>query len=127
MSEHTLPAAAAPRLRRSSRARSALADSATMAGRCLRMARRHLDVALTSLLLPVLLMLLFVYLFGGAIQTGTRYVTYVVPGVLLLCAGFGASMTAVSVATDMKSPVCRPWKVQWTTTVSPSPTTWWIS
>ena len=46
-------------------------------------------------------MLLFVYLFGGAIQTGTRYVTYVVPGVLLLCAGFGASMTAVSVATDM--------------------------
>ena len=53
-----------------------------MAGRCLRMARRHLDVALTSLLLPVLLMLLFVYLFGGAIQTGTRYVTYVVPGVL---------------------------------------------
>ena len=42
MSEHTLPAAAAPRLRRSSRARSALA-AATMAGRSLRMARRHLD------------------------------------------------------------------------------------
>ena len=79
----------------------ALTDSATMAGRCLRMARRNLDVALTSLALPVLLMLLFVYLFGGAIQTGTRYVTYVVPGVLLLCAGFGASMTAVSVTTDM--------------------------
>jgi ABC-2 type transport system permease protein len=68
-----------------------------MAGRCLRLARRNVDVLLTSLALPVLLMLLFVYLFGGAIQTGTRYVTYVVPGVLLLCAGFGASMTAVSV------------------------------
>ena len=78
-----------------------VADWATMAGRCLRMARRNLDVLLTSLALPVLLMLLFVYLFGGAIQTGTRYVTYVVPGVLLLCAGFGASMTAVSVTTDM--------------------------
>src|SRR5918995_2326877 len=50
-----------------------------------------------------MLMLLFVYLFGGAIQTGTRYVTYVVPGVLLLCAGFGASMTAVSVTYDMTS------------------------
>src|SRR5215213_2576084 len=100
VSELTVPAAA-PRLRLPSRAWSALADSATMAGRCLRMARRHVDVALTSLLLPVLLMLLFVYLFGGAIQTGTRYVTYVVPGVLLLCAGFGASMTAVSVTTDM--------------------------
>ncbi|HYN16593.1 MAG TPA: ABC transporter permease, partial [Actinomycetes bacterium] len=60
-----------------------------MSGRCLRMARRNLDVALTSLALPVMLLLLFVYLFGGAIQTGTRYVTYVVPGVLLLCAGFG--------------------------------------
>jgi ABC-2 type transport system permease protein len=46
-------------------------------------------------------MLLFVYLFGGAIHTGTRYVTYVVPGVLLLCAGFGASTTAVSVSQDL--------------------------
>jgi ABC-2 type transport system permease protein len=81
--------------------RPALADWAAMAGRSLRMARRNVDVLLTSLALPVLLMLLFVYLFGGAIQTGTRYVTYVVPGVLLLCAGFGASMTAVSVTTDM--------------------------
>ena len=79
----------------------ALTNSATMAGRGLRLTRRNLDAVITSLALPVLLMLLFVYLFGGAIQTGTRYVTYVVPGVLLLCAGFGASMTAVSVTTDM--------------------------
>jgi ABC-2 type transport system permease protein len=78
-----------------------VSDAVTMAGRNLRMTRRNTDALLTSLLLPVLLMLLFVYLFGGAIQTGTRYVTYVVPGVLLLCAGFGASMTAVSVTTDM--------------------------
>jgi ABC-2 type transport system permease protein len=80
---------------------SDLADSSTMAGRCLRLSRRNLDAVLTSLMLPVLLMVVFVYLFGGAIQTGTRYVTYVVPGVLLLCAGFGASMTAVSVNHDM--------------------------
>lgn len=65
------------------------------------MSRRNVDALLTSLMLPVMLMLLFVYLFGGAIQTGTKYVTYVVPGVLLLCAGFGASMTAVSVSHDM--------------------------
>jgi ABC-2 type transport system permease protein len=101
MSELTAPATQAPRLRLPSRFRSALADSVTMAGRNLRMVPRSVDVMLTSLLLPVLVMLLFVYLFGGAIDTGTRYVTYVVPGVLLLCAGFGASMTAVSVATDM--------------------------
>jgi ABC-2 type transport system permease protein len=48
-----------------------------------------------------MLMLLFVYLFGGAIDTGTEYVTYVVPGVILLCAGFGSATTAVTVSQDM--------------------------
>lgn len=79
----------------------AIRQPAAMIGRSLRMSRRNVDALLTSLMLPVMLMLLFVYLFGGAIQTGTKYVTYVVPGVLLLCAGFGASMTAVSVSHDM--------------------------
>jgi hypothetical protein len=51
-----------------------------MTGRSLRLARRNIEAILTSLLHPVMLMLLFVYLFGGAIETGTRYVTYVVPG-----------------------------------------------
>ena len=78
-----------------------MSDALIMASRCLRLSRRQLDALLTSLLLPVLLMLLFVCLFGGAIHTGTRYVTYVVPGVLLLCAGYGASLTAVSVSQDM--------------------------
>jgi ABC-2 type transport system permease protein len=78
-----------------------LRQPATMIGRSLRMSRRNVDSLMTSLMLPIMLMLLFVYLFGGAIQTGTKYVTYVVPGVLLLCAGFGASMTAVSVSHDM--------------------------
>ena len=102
MSELTVPAAAPPRPRRPDRpVLAALADGRTMAGRGLRLTRRNLDAVLTSLALPVILMVLFVYLFGGAIDTGTRYVTYVVPGVLLLCAGFGASMTAVAVTTDM--------------------------
>ena len=78
-----------------------MSDALIMASRCLRLSRRQLDAVATSLLLPVLLMLLFVCLFGGAIHTGTRYVTYVVPGVLLLCAGYGASLTAVSVSQDM--------------------------
>jgi ABC-2 type transport system permease protein len=98
VSELTVPTVAP---RGVSRPASAVADWLTMAGRCLRLSRRNLDALLTSLLLPVMLMLLFVYLFGGAIQTGTRYVTYVVPGVLLLCAGFGAATTATSVTLDM--------------------------
>ena len=72
-----------------------------MAGRCLRLGRRNLEVLLTSLMLPVILMLLFVYLFGGALDTGGRYVSYVVPGVLVLCAGFGSASTAVGVSQDM--------------------------
>lgn len=75
----------------------------TMATRCVRLSMRQVDALMTSLILPVLLMLVFVYLFGGAIQTGTAYVTYVVPGVILLCAGFGSATTAVSVSQDMTS------------------------
>src|SRR3954454_10478990 len=78
-----------------------MSSAVTMVGRSVRLSRRNVDSMLTSLMLPVMLMLLFVYLFGGAIHTGTKYVTYVVPGVLLLCAGFGASMTAVTVSNDM--------------------------
>jgi ABC-2 type transport system permease protein len=80
---------------------SATRNVRTMIGRCVRLSRRNVDALLTSLMLPVMLMLVFVYLFGGAIDTGTAYVTYVVPGVLLLCAGFGSSLTAVTVCTDM--------------------------
>src|ERR1017187_4992269 len=98
MSDITLPGAA---VRATRRPTSLVRDSLTMAARCARMSRRNLDALLTSLILPVMLMVMFVYLFGGAIHTGTRYVTYVVPGVLLLCAGFGASLTAVSVSNDM--------------------------
>ena len=80
-----------------------MSDLAVMAGRGVRLSARNIDALLTSLMLPIILMLLFVYLFGGAIHTGTAYVTYVVPGVILLCAGFGASTTAVSVSLDMKN------------------------
>ena len=76
-------------------------DAMAMVGRSLRLSRRNLEVLLTSLMLPVILMLMFVYLFGGAIHTGTAYVSYVVPGVLVLCAGFGSASTAVSVSQDM--------------------------
>jgi ABC-2 type transport system permease protein len=83
------------------RAPSALDRSLILAGRCLRLSRRNVEALITSVMLPVMLMLLFVYLFGGAIETGTTYVSYVVPGVLLLCAGFGSSLTAVGVSHDM--------------------------
>ena len=71
--------------------------------RALRMTLRNIEGMLTALVLPVVMMLMFVYLFGGAINTGTSYVDYVVPGVLLVCIGWGASTTAITVAHDLAS------------------------
>ena len=61
-------------------------DWLTMSGRSLRMSRRNIEGLMTSVAAAGVLMLIFVYLFGGAIHTGTAYVTYVVPGVLVCCA-----------------------------------------
>jgi len=74
-----------------------------MTGRSLRLSLRSPDALLTALLLPVMLMVVFVYLFGGAVAIGTSYKNYVLPGVLLLCAVTGASTTAVTVCQDMAS------------------------
>jgi ABC-2 type transport system permease protein len=82
---------------------SPVGDLLAMTRRSTRLTVRTGDALLTSLALPIMLMLLFVYLFGGAIDTGTEYVTYVVPGVIVLCASFGASLTAVAVTHDMTS------------------------
>ncbi|KOU69949.1 multidrug ABC transporter permease [Streptomyces sp. XY66] len=84
---------------------AAPASALALAGRSLRISRRSPDALIAALMLPVMLMLIFVYFFGGAIDTGTQYVTYVVPGAMLLCAGFGAASTAVSVADDMRTGV----------------------
>jgi ABC-2 type transport system permease protein len=83
--------------------RRAWPEARTMAIRSLRLSLRNVDALITAFALPVMLMLMFVYRFGGAIHTGMRYVEYVVPGVLLVCVGFGAATTAVSVAHDLTS------------------------
>jgi ABC-2 type transport system permease protein len=80
---------------------SVFTDMVAMSARCLRITRRNYSALIVPIMLPVMLMLMFVYLFGGAIHTGTKYVTYVVPGILLLCAGFGSALTATSVSRDM--------------------------
>lgn len=84
----------------------ALSDTRVMIARCVRRSLRDPEAFFTALMLPVVLMLLFVYVFGGAMTTGPDaggYADYVVPGLIVLCAGFGAGTTAVAVATDMSS------------------------
>jgi len=79
----------------------AIGDTAALVGRCLRRSTRQLDTLLLAVLLPVMLLLMFVYVFGGAMDAGMDYIDFVVPGILLLTAGYGASTTAVDVASDM--------------------------
>jgi ABC-2 type transport system permease protein len=76
-------------------------DTGALIERCLRRSLRQLDTVLLSVILPVMLLLMFVYVFGGAIQTGVDYVNWVVPGIILLTAGYGSANTAVDVASDM--------------------------
>ncbi|MCQ9709559.1 ABC transporter permease [Streptomyces sp. DT197] len=82
-----------------------MSEALTLAGRCLRMNRRDPEALFMAILLPVALMLVFVYFFGGAIDTGSAYVTYVVPGLLVLCAGYGSAGTAMRVTEDMRTGV----------------------
>ncbi|MEZ3162065.1 ABC transporter permease [Microbacterium sp. BWT-B31] len=64
---------------------------------------RDVEALVMSIALPILLMLVFTLVFGGALDPSGDYVDYVVPGIILVCAGFGASGTAVYVAGDMKA------------------------
>lgn len=75
--------------------------AAVFVGRSLRQNLRDGEALLMAITLPVLLMLVFTYVFGGAIDDDGGYVTYVVPGIILVCAGFGAASAAVSVNRDV--------------------------
>jgi ABC-2 type transport system permease protein len=79
----------------------AASDSAAMVGRSVKHTVRNLESLLMSVILPIVLMLMFVYVFGGAIDPSGNYANYVVPGIILLCTGYGAASTAVDVAQDM--------------------------
>lgn len=86
---------------------SALTTQLIFIGRSLRHSLRDPESLIMAVALPVILMLMFTYVFGGAIQRDGNYINYVVPGVVLLCAGYGAASTAVAVARDMTNGVVR--------------------
>lgn len=85
-------------------------DCTTMLRRNLLHARRYPSLTLNLLLTPVMLLLLFVYIFGGVMSAGlgggggadrSDYIAYIVPGILLMTIGSTVVGTAVSVSTDM--------------------------
>jgi ABC-2 type transport system permease protein len=95
-----------------------MGDTAILTGRSLRHITRSPDTIITTVLTPIAIMLLFVYVFGGAIDTGSvSYVTYLLPGILLITIASGVSYTAFRLFTDLQSgiferfqsmPIARP-------------------
>ena len=85
----------------------AVRDSSTMLRRNLLHARRYPSLTLNLLLTPVMLLLLFVYIFGDVMSAGiggadrSDYIAYIVPGILMMTIGGTVIGAAVSVATDM--------------------------
>src|SRR5215204_1777732 len=79
------------------------ANTAVLQGRSLRHIIRSPDTIITTAIMPIAFMLLFVYVFGGAIETGTdSYVTYLLPGILLITIGSGIAYTAYRLFLDLQ-------------------------
>lgn len=80
------------------------ADTAALSGRSLRHVTRSLDTIITTVLMPIAFMLLFVYVLGGAINAGPgNYVDYLLPGILLITIASGISYTAYRLFVDLKT------------------------
>ncbi|GIO54608.1 ABC transporter permease [Paenibacillus cineris] len=76
-------------------------DMGVMLGRSMRHIFRSMDTIITVCITPIAMMLLFVYVFGGAIHTGTEnYVNYLLPGILLIAIASGISYTAYRLFMD---------------------------
>jgi ABC-2 type transport system permease protein len=83
---------------------TAFSDTMVMAGRRLRHSFRSVDTIITVVAMPVVFMLLFVYVFGGSINTGSgTYINYIVPAIILMTISSGVAYTALGINTDIAS------------------------
>jgi ABC-2 type transport system permease protein len=79
-------------------------DTALLTGRSLRHITRSLDTIITTTIMPIAFLLLFVFVFGGAIDTGSSsYVNYLLPGILVITVASGVSYTAYRLFGDLQS------------------------
>jgi ABC-2 type transport system permease protein len=81
-----------------------ITDTATLTGRTLRHVTRSIDTIITTAIMPIGIMLMFVYVLGGAIDTGdVAYIDFMLPGILLITVATGISYTGYRLFMDMKS------------------------
>jgi len=79
-------------------------DASVMLGRSLRHVTRSMDTIITVMIMPIAFMLLFVYVFGGAIRAGTdNYVNYLMPGILLIAIASGMTSGSLSPGASASS------------------------
>jgi ABC-2 type transport system permease protein len=79
-------------------------DTAVLTGRSLRHVTRSMDTIITVTITPIAMMLLFVYVLGGAIKTGAdNYVNYLMPGILIIAIASGIAYTSYRLFMDMQS------------------------
>jgi ABC-2 type transport system permease protein len=93
-------------------------ETAALTGRSLRHITRSPDTIITTVITPIAIMLMLVYVFGGAIDTGSdSYVDYMLPGILLITIASGIAYTALRLSMDMQGgiferfqsmPIARP-------------------
>ncbi|MGH3253628.1 MAG: ABC transporter permease [Trebonia sp.] len=88
-----------------------LADSRVMLRRNFKHILRNPVTVFNAALMPVVLMLLLVYVFGNAFNVGEHYVEYATPGLIVLAICYGLSGTAVSVNSDMTKGIINRFKV----------------
>ena len=78
-------------------------DTAVLTGRSLRHILRSPDTIITTAIMPIAMLLLFVFVLGGAIDTGdTAYVDYLLPGILLITVASGVAYTSYRLFLDLK-------------------------
>lgn len=83
-------------------ARWVIPDTLTMAWRNLVVTTRSPELLTFVTIQPIMFVLLFVYVFGGAIQTGGNYVDFLIPGIIIQTVLFGTGQTGVGLADDLK-------------------------
>ncbi|WP_163581057.1 ABC transporter permease [Gracilibacillus saliphilus] len=77
-------------------------DMKVMIGRSMRLSFRSMDTMITTIAMPIMIMFVFVYIFGGAIETGyENYVNYLVPAIIMMTIATGGTYTSVRLSDDI--------------------------
>ena len=88
-----------------------MSNSITMLGRNFKHTVRNPVAVFNAVLFPIVLMLMFVYVIGGAFDVGVKYIDYATPGMIVLAICYGLSATALAVNSDMTKGIINRFKV----------------